>query len=855
MSYKKDRYQSKCSLANSMWLKTIRILHMKYCLCVVMALTFTFISFAQQMTTRPSIIAKKIAAGIKIDGKLDEPIWKEATLVNNLIEFTPTPFKPELQTNRTEIFVMYNNEGVYVGGKCFEQSIDSITRELVGRDGFGNNDWIGFSFDTYNDKQNGFEYFITPLGEQFDAKISTGNNDGEDFSWNAVWEGKSVIEKDGWNFEIFIPFSAIRFGKGKEQKWGLNFFRKRTKSAQKYAWASIDPQINGALTQEGFWTGITDIKPPLRLQFSPYISYYATTFSKTVPGEKKLVQQVNGGMDVKYGINQAFTLDMALIPDFGQVQTDNRVLNLSPFEQQFSEQRPFFTEGLELFSKGDLFYSRRIGKNPVQTSYDYYNVNPNESITKDPQETKIINATKLSGRMQNGLAIGVINAITSTQKATVQNDITKEERKVESFPLTNYNMIVLDKTLKHNSSISFVNTNVMRSGNAYDANVSMALANFNDKTNTWNIGGKAGVSNLIGAGENGKTISGYTQSIYFGKTSGRLNFSVSSDLTDDKFSKNDMGYATNNNFFDNSFYVGYNWNKPKAWYNRMGMNINGYLSNLFKPLDPLKQHGHMFQEYFMAFNFFGQTKKLWSFYTNINNRVESNDYYEARTQGRVFKRGGRSSFYFNIGSNDAKKYSFSPEIGLRPGRQFKGTFSKNLGLSQKIRFNQKFSVEHFINFDNNKDQAGYGKTLGDNIYFTKRDTKTIENNLFFKYNFTNKMGLTCRVRHYWSDVVPKEIYLLKTDGYLELSNSSTINPSDLSRNINFFTLNMIFTWQVANGSFLNIAWQDEAAGFEIGSYENNYFKNIDKTFSANHANTISVKLVYFIDYLSLKKKK
>jgi Domain of unknown function (DUF5916) len=832
-------------------MKKLVITVLSFCYCALLQ--------AQQMTARPSIEAKKVAKSIKIDGKLDEAAWKEAAGIKNFTEFRPTPFKPENTTNRTECYIMYNNEGIYFGGKCYEQSVDSISKELVGRDGFGNNDFIGISFDTYKDNQNGFEYFITPLSEQFDAKIAVNNNannenGNEDFSWNAVWEGKSIIEKDGWTFEMFIPFSAIRFGKSKIQNWGINAFRSRAKTSQSYAWASINPVINGALTQEGFWNGLSDIKPPIRLQFSPYVSYYATSFSKVAAGEKKIVNQFNGGMDVKYGINQAFTLDMALIPDFGQVQTDNRVLNLTPFKVQFNEQRPFFTEGTELFSKGDLFYSRKIGKEPLQVGDVYGNIASDEKIIKDPQETKIVNATKISGRMQNGLAIGILNAITTPQKSVLKNNVSGQERKIETYPLTNYNVIVLDKTLKNNSSVSFVNTNVMRSGNAYDANVSMVLADVNDKTNTWNLGGKAGVSNLIGAGTNGSTITGYTQSIYAGKISGRLNFNITSDYTDNKFDKNDLGFQTNNNNFQNGFFVGYRWNKPKYWYNRMGANINGYVSTLATALDPLKQKGHLFQEYFTAVNFFGQTKKLWQFYTNINNRIEGNDYYEARKTGRVFKRGGRTSWFMYIGSNEAKKYSFAPELGLRWGRQFSSTFGYNIGFFQKLRVNQKFSIEHNVSFENNKNQAGFATKDGTDILFARRNTQTIENSFTIKYSFTNKKGLTLNIRHYWSGVNPQELLLLNTQGYLVKSNT-LIAPTSLNQNYNQFALNMVYTWQIANGSFLYVVWKDEADEFVKNVFEENYFKNINRTFNVNNANTLSVRLIYFIDYLNLKKRK
>jgi Domain of unknown function (DUF5916) len=819
------------------------------------SLLFCFMSkivFAQA-PTRPVLAAKKVAANMKLDGILNEPAWAEAAEATNFTEFRPKPYTPEQIANKTVVKIMYNNQGIYFGGKCYEQNADSISKELVGRDGFGNNDFICVAFDTYNDKQNGFEYFLTPLNEQFDAKLSARN---EDPSWNAVWESKTIIEKDGWSFEVFIPFSAIRFGKGNIQDWGINFFRSRAKTGQTFSWSVLDPTIQGATVQEGKWEGVTNIKPPIRLQFSPYLSYYTTVFTKTNAGEKKAVQQVNGGMDVKYGINQAFTLDMALIPDFGQVQTDNRVLNIGPFEQQYQENRPFFTEGVELFSKGDLFYARRIGKNPVQVNYDYYNnLNADENIIKDPQETKIINATKVSGRMQNGLAIGVLNAVTGLQRATVQNTVTNAERKVNSFPLTNYNVLVVDKTLKNNSSVSFVNSNVTRNGSDYDANVSMFLADFNDKKNTWNISGNVAVSNLIGAGNNGKTITGYAQNISFGKNGGRFNFNINSDLVSDKFDKNDLGYQSNNNTFDNRYYFGYRWIKPKGFYNNMGMNFNGSVSRLFKPLDPLRQKGHMFQEFFTAVNFFGQTKKLWNFYSNINNRIQANDYYEARTEGRVFKRGGRSSLFVNINSNEAKKYSFGVGIGLRKGRQFKSTYGTTLETNHKIRFNPKVSLDLGISVETVHDQAGFGKKISNSeIIFTKRDNRTIENGLGLKWSFTNKMGLTLGVRHYWSSLIPKELFLLNTDGTLAPYTSTTITPQSLSFNTNYFTVNMVYTWQIVNGSFLTIAYQDDASDFVRGVSEKNYFKNIDKTFSVNHANTFSVKMVYFIDYLNLKKK-
>src|SRR5579875_143440 len=387
-------------------------------LLVCILLTIHSLSAFSQSAPR-KIIAKRTNAVIKIDGVLDDAAWKDAPAALGYTEFRPTPFRPEDSANRTEVYMLYNNEGIYLGGYCHERTKDSIAAELNGRDGFGNNDFIGFVFDTYKDHINAFEYFVTPLGEQMDARMSPNpNGNSEDFTWNAVWKSAAQIHDDGWSFEIFLPFSAIRFSKKPLQDWGMNITRRRQKTGQQVVWNPVDPNVNGFLTQEGYWTGLQNINPPLRLQFSPYFSVYANHYPFNQPGEKNWTSSVNGGMDLKYGISQAITLDMTLIPDFGQVQSDNQVLNLSPFEVKYNENRSFFTEGTELFTKGNLFYSRRVGGTPLHyydvqdTTGLYPHIRADEHFISNPTETKLINATKISGRLQSGLGIGFFNAIT-----------------------------------------------------------------------------------------------------------------------------------------------------------------------------------------------------------------------------------------------------------------------------------------------------------------------------------------------------------------------------------------------------------------------------------------------------------
>jgi hypothetical protein len=803
-----------------------------------------------QTISRKELPAKRTTQKVKIDGLINEAAWKDAAMMSDLTEFRPKMGAKESFENRSETWLMYDNEGIYFGGYLHERTKDSIATELAGRDGFGANDYIGIIFDTYFDKLNGFEYFVTPLNEQWDSKITEGslNGNNEDFSWNGVWQSGAVIHDDGWSFEMFIPYSAIRFGKKEVQNWGLNITRRRRKTEQQYTWNPFDITVRGFLAQEGIWTGINNIKPPVRLQFSPYFSVYANHFPFNEAGKKNLTSQVNGGLDLKYGINQAFTLDATLIPDFGQVQSDNQVLNLTPFEVRFNENRSFFTEGTELFSKGNLFYSRRIGGMPIHLYDAYNNANANETVTKNPTESKLINASKISGRTQKGLGIGILNALTKPQYAIIEHADTKETRKYQTDPLTNYSVIVLDQTLKNNSSISLVNTNVWRSGPDYDANVTAALFNFSNKKNIWNISGQINNSNLLGYEAPGKTLSGYSHSVSMGKRSGRFQFNVWQDLTDTKYNSNDLGYFTNNNYIDHGLYAGYRWLQPRGWYNRININFNASISKLFKPFETIEE---TYQRSNINFNVNVQTKKLHWFGSFWNYTPHQNDFYEPRTEGWFFRRGASVLGGAWLETNSSKKYFSYTEVAVRKYIQFYNLLLVDFLYDQRYRFSNKFSLSHRISLQPRFNGVGYTTYIAPDIIFAKRKVNTVENILSAKYSFSNKTWLTFRARHYNSSVDNKEFFTLQKNGKL-MPNTSLRDT--MHRNVNFFNIDMVYTWQFAPGSFLNIVWKD-ASFISHDVVEKRYFKNFSNTIDSDQNNNISLKVIYFLDYLDLKKKK
>jgi len=782
------------------------------------------------------IRAVKTDATFKIDGNLDEEGWKACPPITDLIEFQPDPGKVESYQDRSEFYLLYDDNYIYFGGFCHEPNTDSISRELVGRDKIGNSDFAGVIFDTYNDKINGSGFFVTPFGEQYDAKYSAGGN--EDDTWNSVWESAAKLQKGGWSFEIRIPYSALRFPNKSNQTWGINFIRRRQLTTQQFAWNNIDPDKSGLMNQEGEWTGIEKINAPLRLSFSPYFSAYLNHYPYHTKGVKDITSSLNGGMDVKYGINESFTLDMTLIPDFGQVQSDNQVLNLTPFEVQYNENRTFFTEGTELFSKGNLFYSRRIGSEPIHYSDVANKIDSSEHIIKNPTESKIINATKISGRTAKGLGIGFLNALTQPMYAIV-GDENGSQRKIKTNPLTNYNIIVLDQTMKNNSSVSLINTNVLRQSSDYNANVSAFVFNINDKKNVYNWNGKVALSKLFY--KKGNSVTGYMHHVGFGKIGGKFIFQVYQELADKNYNPNDLGILFKNNYLDHYLYLGYNWNKPGNWYNNLHLNTDLTYSRRFSP--------DAYQSLFYELNLNGQLKNLMQAGMELEYNAAGNDFYEPRVANRVYKSPSGANVRVWISTNQAKKYSTNIQIIAGYTSIFHNKYY-SLELGNNYRFTDKFSIGHQLNLNPSFSEGGFADITGDEVIFSRRDRSTVENIVTSKYNFNKNNGITFRMRHYWSQVRPMEYFTLQQDGSLAKNSSYNGNTN---QNLNIFNIDMVYTWQFAPGSFLNIVWKNSVYSGDQ-RINDAYFKNFDHTISAPQNNNISVKVIYYLDALSFRKK-
>jgi hypothetical protein len=770
---------------------------------------------------------------ITIDGKFDEEAWLKADVAKDFVMWMPDNGKAEPKERRTEVRVTYDNEAVYFAATMYDDEPNKILKELSQRDNSGTADRIGVFINGYNDGQQEFSFILSAAGVQEDFLFTESS--GEDSSWNAIWEGKTQITDFGWTAEIKIPYAALRFSSEKKQTWGINFIRDFKRARAFYTWNLINNKINSRGNQEGVLNGIENIKTPTRLFLIPYSSFYLNSNAN-----QKTKGDLKGGVDIKYGINDAFTLDAILVPDFGQTAFDNVILNLSPFEQKFNENRPFFTEGTELFSKGNLFYSRRIGGSPSSSP----ELSANESINESPGKVNLLNALKISGRTKNGLGIGVLNAVTEKTEAIITNDITGTTRKALIEPLANYNVFVLDQRFRKNSSVSFINTNVTRNGDGRDGNVSALLFDLNTKKNTYNLSGDYKYSFVNGLGVENKK--GYSSSINIGETSGKFQYGAGAEYISKSFDKDDMGIQFQSNY--HSFYSNgsYRILNPTKTFNMFNIYMN-----LYSEFD--NRTGRI-QQGMVNFNLNSVNKKNHYFGGGFNARpIKIYDFYEPRTvdQSRFLQIPEFISTYLYYSSNSNNRFAFD----FNPFMSFvneKGRRNYGVVIAPRYRFSDHFSLSYNFDYSKQDNNLGYvgSDSATNEIFMGRRDRSTYINTVQGKFTINSDMNFNLSLRHYLSYADYSQYYSLQNDGTLNSTTNFTQNSNSI---FNAWNLDVSYSWWFAPGSQVSILYRNNAALFEnefkrdLGS---NFQKVIDKN-NLNHVFSISVR--YFIDYNSLKK--
>ncbi|WP_298420387.1 DUF5916 domain-containing protein [uncultured Kordia sp.] len=808
-------------------------------LVFVLLLSFSLNSVAQDSIPKKTYNIKRTSNPPKIDGVLDDEVWKDADIATDFIQFRPDIGHTLPDFQKTVVKMTYDDEAIYVAAYMYDKP-ENIMRQFTTRDNFGINDFLGIVINPNNDGQNDTEFFVFPNGNQADAIANPSV--GEDFSWNAVWKNAATMVDDGWIVEVKIPYRTLRFTNQKVPTWGIQFHRQFRKTRKQYTWNAFDPTKGYIGLYAGELKGLRDIHPPTRLIFYPFTSAVVRS------SDGQTTDEYNFGMDVKYGITENFTLDATLVPDFSQAGFDNLQLNLGPFEQTFSEQRQFFTEGVDLFNKGRLFFSRRIGNAPSRSA----DTADNEEVVDSPDEVKLINAVKVSGRTKNGLGIGFFNAITEKTKATIRNNDTGEFREEVIEPLTNYNIMVVDQQFNKNSSISLINTNVTRDGSGFrDANVTALVADIVNKKNTVNVDAQLKMSNRnLETG----TETGFNSFFAIRKISGKFRYSFDHSFSNTKYDINDLGLNFRNNFNNFGLDASYQIFEPTKKLNNFRINTWVNYRRLYSP--------DVYTGANFGVNLFGVLKKsLMGFGGNASFAPGKQfDYFEPRDfdNKRFFLTENRLNLRGFISTDYNKTFALDVNLGFSTlFEKDQGFTSYRINIEPRVRVNDKCILVYrsSLNIENNR--RGYANDSNDlenEIIFGQRDQIILVNSISANYSFNSLHGLNLTFRNYWSTVdYDDNPYFLRDNGRLVQSQSSFEDLNLGNSNINFSTwnLDLNYTWQFAPGSFLTALYRNQIFN-QTEASSDTYFSSLNKLFDEPIDHTLSLRLVYFIDYNNVK---
>ncbi len=459
----------------------------------------------------------------------------------------------------------------------------------------------------------------------------------------------------------------------------------------------------------------------------------------------------------------------------------------------------------------------------------------------NPATTRLLNAAKVSGRTRNGLGVGVFNAITANTYASVRS-AEGEDYKILTQPLSDYSVVVLDQSLKNNSYVSLVNTNVSRMGAAYDANLTGGLFRLGDKQNTYALNGKIAVSQLYHPDSLGTDL-GYTYRLDAGKVSGKWQYGFAHGFETDTYNPADLGFIYRNNEISQSAHVRYNIFKPFWKFNSFYSGLSTGYARLYKPF--------VFSDFSVDGYVNPTFRNFHEVYASVHwEPVHTYDYFEPRVKGRFYTypinyqvSGGYSTDY-------RKKLAFDLSGSYREFYE-NNRYNLSAEISPRYRLNDRLTLRYNLNWGGRFDDVGFvDKLEADSVIFGRRDVSTVTNTINSSYIFTNRMSLTLRARHYWSKAQYQGYELLNETGYLETKDDYTE-----AHNVNFnaFNVDMVFSWWFAPGSEMSVVWKNAILTNEE-DVNASFYRNLQNTMQSPQNNSVTVKVLYYLDAVAVKKK-
>ena len=813
--------------------------------CVLFFVLFITFNYSQN---RKEIKITRFNNPPKIDGIINDFQWNGLEPATGFERWMPNNGQKEREGYESFIYLGYDDTGIYIAGKFNDPNPSLIPLEFSQRDDIWevNADSFWLSINTNDDNLNDQGFQITSSGTLGDSYTS-GEFSEDDWNFDTVFEAKVSIDENGWNMEMKIPYSALRFPSSDIQSWGIQFSRRIIEFGEFYTWNYIDTKTSTFRESLGLLNGLKNISPPTRLFFYPYLQSSVDLNKNNRP-----LSGYSAGMDLKYGISNNFTLDATLIPDFGQVAFDEKELNLSPFEQKFDENRAFFTEGSQLFKKadtggfrgGNFFYSRRIGDD-INLNTDEL-IEDNEELMSYETKSNLVNSIKLTGTTNSGLSIGIINSITEKAYANVKDLNTQEIKNKLIAPLTNYNVVSLSQTaLNKYSTFSFLNTNVNRGDDFKGSNNSALVVDLYDNDRKFNINANVFQSNSKSFSD----TKGFRGGISLSELTGSLRFDIGWNGVDANYYQNDLGYYNLRNDQRLWAKVGYMTFKPTKLYEKIEAYLWMSERSRFYPKILKSQGGRI-----------GLTLtslKLEEIRASFDYTSKYKDFEETRKEDFFIYQPAEYELEFNYRSDTRKKlvYGSGIEHSYGVNEQFNENSSETeIEFYSGYRLSNQFKVELGISNGISKNEIGYVFDENDNLYFGNRKVKFTENNISLNYNFNSYKSLNLKFRQFWSSALYKEdFFLLKSDGNRSVSekNISDYNPNT---NFNLWNLDLSYNWEFAPGSKITLLYRNNIFN------ENNlsgisYYNSTKELFEKPINHQLSLRINYFIDFNLLKKKK
>jgi len=780
--------------------------------------------------TQKIATAARLSEPPTIDGKGDDACWMECLPISGFTQYEPDYRQAARFPSR--ICIGYDDQAIYVLAMMTDAAPDSILMQLGERDPEHlNADAFTIAFDTYHKQSDAYYFQVSASNIQSDSRES-------DELFDAVWESAVALNDTGWSCEIRLPWSALRFPSIEEQVWGMQITRNLRRHREISQWALEEKETGNEMLFWGTLEGIRQISPPLRLSLTPYASFVFEKDPGDATREKNVTHQLKGGLDLKLGISEAFTMDVTLLPDFSQIQSDNEIKNLSAFETTYDENRPFFREGVELFNRENVFYSRRIGARPSAYHNLESQLQEGEWISENPSQTRLLNATKISGRNSQGLALGIFNALTDRALAIISNE-AGEERSVLTEAFTNYNIVVADKQWRGGSSMYLINTNVSRAGNARDANVTGGGLELTDNENRYELELLGIVSN-IRPENTAEWKAGQRMKAELEKTSGNIQFSLGYEYLDKDYNINDMGLSFRNN--RQTYWSEVVWRifEPFGFFRDMRNAIGGARA---ENLDSRENENTYL--YYSGNTTFRNYLTIW---WNANlSPFDRYDYYEPRQEGRYYVRPGYLNGSFSFSSDYRKPVALDGSIYF--AKEFDTYREQNYRIAPIFRLNRRLSGNLDLRYNHIYGAPGYvdQKPDGD-IIFGIRELKTHTNSLSTRYAFSPKITASLWLRHYWRTG--------QHQSFLELEENGKLRPAEYEGQADFsynsFNIDLGFRWEFAPGSLLTLVWKN--AVIEETPFQHlDFIENFRQTLNEPQWNTFSVKFLYYLDYQHLKQ--